>query len=104
MTQRKYNGSSIPVRVYTTRGLKDQARFALEYARRTVDYFSEIFRIDYPLPKSDLLAVHEFVSLTESCHRFYNSILSTALSCFLSMLIHIYIGNGSYGELGSCNI
>lgn len=62
MTQRKYNGASIPVRVYTTRGLKNQARFALECAHRTVDYFSEVFGIDYPLPKADLLAVHEFVS------------------------------------------
>ena len=29
MTQRKYKGKSIPVRVYTTKGLKEQARFAL---------------------------------------------------------------------------
>lgn len=62
MTQRQYKGKSIPVRVYTTRGLKDQARFALECAHRTVDYFSEVFEIEYPLPKADLLAVHEFVS------------------------------------------
>lgn len=61
MTQRKYQGKSIPVRVYTTRGLKDQARFALECAHRTVDYFSEVFEVEYPLPKADLLAVHEFV-------------------------------------------
>ncbi|EEQ91958.2 hypothetical protein RJZ56_006194 [Blastomyces dermatitidis] len=59
-TERKYNGASIPVRVYTTRGLKEQARFAADYAHRTIDYFSEIFDIDYPLPKADLLAVHEF--------------------------------------------
>ncbi len=26
------------------------------------DYFSEVFEIEYPLPKADLLAVHEFVS------------------------------------------
>ncbi|KAM5441604.1 hypothetical protein MferCBS31731_003285 [Microsporum ferrugineum] len=60
MTKRKYNGASIPVRVYTTRGLKEQAQFALECASQTLDYFSEVFEIDYPLPKSDLLAVHEF--------------------------------------------
>ena len=66
MTERKYQGKSIPVRVYTTRGLKDQARFALECAHRTVDYFSEIFEIEYPLPKADLLAVHEFVSRQQS--------------------------------------
>ncbi|CAG7981479.1 unnamed protein product [Penicillium olsonii] len=60
MTERKYKGKSIPVRVYTTRGLQNQARFALECAHRTVDYFSEVFEIEYPLPKADLLAVHEF--------------------------------------------
>jgi aminopeptidase N len=80
-TRRKYEGRSLPVRVYTTRGLKEQGRFALENAHQIVDYFSEvftpvpayigtkqtngrqIFHIDYPLPKVDLLAVHEFVSI-----------------------------------------
>jgi hypothetical protein len=61
-TKRKYNGKPLPVRVYTTRGLKEQGRYALEHAHQIIDYFSEIFDIDYPLPKSDLLAVHEFVS------------------------------------------
>lgn len=59
-TDRKYNGKQIPVRVYTTRGLKEQGRWALEHAPKIIDFFSEIFDIDYPLPKSDLLAVHEF--------------------------------------------
>jgi len=59
-TKRKYNGKNLPVRVYTTRGLKEQGELALESAHQVVDYFSEIFRIDYPLPKVDLLAVHEF--------------------------------------------
>ncbi|OTA99541.1 hypothetical protein M426DRAFT_325072 [Hypoxylon sp. CI-4A] len=59
-TERKYNGKQIPVRVYTTRGLKEQGRWALEHAPKTIDLFSESFGIDYPLPKSDLLAVHEF--------------------------------------------
>jgi aminopeptidase N len=60
-TKRKYNGKALPVRVYTTRGLKSQAQYALHHAPAVIDYFSEIFDIDYPLPKSDLLAVHEFV-------------------------------------------
>jgi aminopeptidase N len=59
-TKRKYNGKPLPVRVYTTRGLKEQGQFAVGYAPRVMDYFSEIFQIDYPLPKVDLLAVHEF--------------------------------------------
>lgn len=70
----------MPVRVYTTKGLKEQARFGLKNANEVVDYFSEvrytqlavifqaitsfqIFEIDYPLPKLDLLAVPEFVCL-----------------------------------------
>lgn len=59
-TQREYQGKQLPCRVYTTRGLKEQGRFALENCHQVVDYFSEIFKIDYPLPKMDLLAVHEF--------------------------------------------
>ncbi|KAK4185428.1 putative aminopeptidase [Podospora australis] len=59
-TDREYNGKKIPVRVYTTRGLKEQGQWALEHAPKIIDYFSEQFEIDYPLPKSDILAVHEF--------------------------------------------
>jgi aminopeptidase N len=69
-TERKYNGKSIPVRVYTTKGLKEQGRFALDNCHKIVDYFSEVFQIDYPLPKVDLLAVHEFVSGLFSCIRY----------------------------------
>ncbi len=55
-----HNGSKIPVRVYTTKGLIAQGQLALENTSKIVDYFSEIFDIDYALPKVDLLAVHEF--------------------------------------------
>ncbi|GJD04634.1 peptidase family M1 [Colletotrichum higginsianum] len=59
-TERRYNGKQLPVRVYTTRGLKEQGRWALWHAPRIIDFFSDIFGIEYPLPKADLLAVHEF--------------------------------------------
>lgn len=59
-TERRYNGKQLPVRVYTTRGLEKQGRWALEHAPKFIDLFSQIFDIDYPLPKADLLAVHEF--------------------------------------------
>jgi hypothetical protein len=88
MTQRKYQGKSIPVRVYTTRGLQNQARFALECAHRTVDYFSEVFEIEYPLPKADLLAVHEFVS----------GILYITQRSFKAN--QVFLGHGSHGKLG----
>jgi len=41
-TQRKYNGKQLPVRVYTTKGLADQGKFALDNAAKIVDYFSEV--------------------------------------------------------------
>ncbi|EKD21015.1 uncharacterized protein L3040_004632 [Drepanopeziza brunnea f. sp. 'multigermtubi'] len=59
-TKRKYNGKNLPVRVYTTRGLKSQAQYALDHTPQIIDYYSDIFGIEYPLPKCDLLAVHEF--------------------------------------------
>ncbi len=43
-TRRRYNGRSVPVRVYTTRGLKEHGRFALENCHQVVDYFSKIFK------------------------------------------------------------
>ncbi len=46
-TQRKYNGKQLPVRVYTTRGLKEQGRFGLENARLIVDYYSEVSNESY---------------------------------------------------------
>ncbi|KAK9245635.1 peptidase family M1-domain-containing protein [Lipomyces tetrasporus] len=59
-TDRLYNGKKVPVRVYTTKGIVKQGEFALQNAYKIVDYFSDIFEIDYVLPKVDLLAVHEF--------------------------------------------
>lgn len=41
-TRRKYNGKNLPVRVYTTNGLKEQGKLALESAHQVVDYFSEV--------------------------------------------------------------
>jgi aminopeptidase N len=41
-TKRKYNGKNLPVRVYTTRGLKEQGRWALLNCHQVVDYFSEV--------------------------------------------------------------
>ncbi|KAF2232098.1 hypothetical protein EV356DRAFT_505714 [Viridothelium virens] len=61
VTKREYREEGrLPVRVWTTRGLKEQGRWALGNACQIVDYFSEIFHLEYPLPKVDLLAVHEF--------------------------------------------
>ncbi len=48
------------VRVFTTKGKKKQAEFALECAVKTVDYFNEYFDTLYPLPKLDMIAIPDF--------------------------------------------
>lgn len=59
-TTREYNGSKIPIRVYTIPGQSNKGEYALETAKQAVDYLSKVFDIDYPLPKLDLLAVPQF--------------------------------------------
>jgi aminopeptidase N len=77
-TKRKYNGKSIPVRVYTTRGLKDQGRFALENCHQVVDYFSEVWTATNQLTK---LFLTHFTRFSKSTTLFPRSIswLSTNL-------------------------
>ena len=58
-TEREYNGKRLPVRVYATRGLQSRCKFALGHAVRTLDLLSHSLSVDYPLPKCDLVAVHE---------------------------------------------
>lgn len=60
LTERRYKGRRLPVRVYATRGLEQQGSWALWHAAKIIDLFSRVFDIDYPLPKMNLLAVHEF--------------------------------------------
>lgn len=84
-TKREYAGRHLPVRIYTTKGLKEQGRFALEQAPKIIDYFSEIFKIDYPLPKLDVLAVHEFLSGPPNC-------LIMTYSYFCSLITQWRIG------------
>lgn len=60
-TKDTYAGDApLPCRIYTTKGLIEDAVFAASITPKIVDYFSQIFDIKYPLPKLDLLAVHLF--------------------------------------------
>jgi len=50
------------VRIITTPGKKNQGRFALDVSIKTLDYYNEYFKISYPLPKLDLIAIPDFES------------------------------------------
>lgn len=50
------------VRVFTTPGKKEQARFALGVAKRCLSFYNNYFGIPYPLPVLDLIAIPDFES------------------------------------------
>jgi len=54
------NEDGVLVRVYATRGLAHQGKFALNVAAKTLAFFSRYFDLPYPLPKMDMVAVHDF--------------------------------------------
>lgn len=54
------NNFRIPVRVYSTPGDEKFGQFAANLAARTLRFFEDTFNIEYPLPKMDMVAVHEF--------------------------------------------
>ncbi|PAA60916.1 hypothetical protein BOX15_Mlig019859g1, partial [Macrostomum lignano] len=49
----------VALRVFSPIGRQSDGRFALEVARRSLQFYSELFGIPYPLPKLDLVAVPE---------------------------------------------
>ena len=50
----------ITIRVFTPVGKKEQGRFALDVAAKTLPYYSNYFQIPYPLPKLDCIAIADF--------------------------------------------
>lgn len=53
---------NIQVRIYTTKGKKHQAKFALDVAIRSLQFYNDYFKIPYPLPTLDLIAIPDFES------------------------------------------
>lgn len=50
----------VVVRVFVTPGKKHQAKFALNTAIKTLDFYEKYFAINYPLPILDLIAIPDF--------------------------------------------
>lgn len=48
------------VRVFTSRGRKDEGRFALSVATRCINFYRKQFETKYPLSKLDMVAVNNF--------------------------------------------
>ncbi|XP_024870969.1 glutamyl aminopeptidase-like [Temnothorax curvispinosus] len=57
------NGEEFPVSVYTTRiQSREKRAFALDIAVKAIEYYINLFKIDYPLPKLDMASIPDFVS------------------------------------------
>ncbi|HEX3099456.1 MAG TPA: M1 family metallopeptidase, partial [Patescibacteria group bacterium] len=50
----------VNIRVFTTPGKKKQAKFALDVAKRTLEFLNDYFKVPYPLPGLDLIAIPDF--------------------------------------------
>lgn len=61
-TKEKGKTKKVQVRVYTTPGKKNQAKFALDTAIKTLEFYNDYFDIPYPLPTLDMIAIPDFES------------------------------------------
>jgi len=50
------------IRVYTTPGKKLQGKLALEFGKKFLGFLQDYFKIKYPLPKLDLIALPDFAA------------------------------------------
>lgn len=50
----------VPVRVYTTPGLESRAQFSADLGAKTLAFFEKTFDVPYPLPKMDMIGIHDF--------------------------------------------
>lgn len=50
----------VPVRVYTTPGLESRAQFSADLGAKTLAFFEKTFDVKYPLPKMDMIGIHDF--------------------------------------------
>ncbi len=55
-------GKKVKVRVFTTKGKTHQAKFALDVAIKSLEFYNEYFDIPYPLDTLDLIAIPDFES------------------------------------------
>lgn len=56
----EYKFRDVPVRVYTTPGFEEKGRYSCELAAKALEYYEQVFDIKYPLPKMDMVGIHDF--------------------------------------------
>lgn len=97
------------MRVYTFPGKKEQGRFALDVACKSVVYFEKYFGIDYPLDKLDLVAIPDFsggamenwglITYRETCLLFDPEKTSNSRKQFIAIVVGHEISHQWFGNL-----
>ncbi|XP_012276537.1 glutamyl aminopeptidase [Orussus abietinus] len=59
---KRLKGEALPVSVYATKAQKEKGRFAVDIGVKAIEFYINLFQIDYPLPKLDMAAIPDFVS------------------------------------------
>ncbi|CAG7846066.1 Aminopeptidase 2; Flags: Precursor [Serendipita indica DSM 11827] len=54
------SGKTRPVRMYATKDIIHQTKFALDVNVRCLSLYEKVFEVEYPLPKLDTLVAHDF--------------------------------------------
>ena len=58
----QFTKNKTQIRVYTPLAKTKQGKFALDVSVRCLEYYEDYFKIAYPLPKLDLIAIADFSS------------------------------------------
>ncbi len=100
---------NVVVRVFTTPGKKDQAKFALDIAIKCLEFYNNYFGIEYPLPVLDLIAIPDFaagamenwgaVTYRESTLLFDQDRSSTANKQWVALVIAHELAHQWFGNL-----
>jgi aminopeptidase 2 len=56
------NSYNVPIKVYATPGSEVLGQYAADITAKTLTFFDKKFDIPYPLPKCDLVAIHDFAA------------------------------------------
>lgn len=55
-------GKDVLLRVFATAAQLDKVDFALDAGKKMTEYYIQYFKVEYPLPKLDMIAIPDFVS------------------------------------------
>jgi len=103
------NAHGVQVSVYTPPGKSEQARFALDMGAWCLDFYSDYFAIDFPLPKCDMVAITNFdagamenwglVTYRERALLFDEATSSTRIKAYVASVVAHELAHQWFGNL-----